>query len=131
MLNLKNGSKYSFKTIAPALLSHSFSNMVLEAEMNYRLVKRHYDIDTLAASLIAYLPEGVDEDYTKYKYFMFRGESGGEVILASEWIKADTIQESVDTYQDLRIHGATQRDISILKNVLGLAGYNTVSVLQS
>ena len=53
------------------------------------------------------------------------------MILASEWIKADTIQESVDTYQDLRIHGATQRDISILKNVLGLAGYNTVSVLQS
>ena len=113
------------------MLSHSFTNVILEAEMNYRLVKRHYDIDTMAASLIAYLPEGVDEDYTKYKYFLFRGETGGEVVLASEWIKADTIQESVDTYQDLRIHGATQRDISILKNVLGLAGYNTVSVLQS
>ena len=118
MGTLKNGSKYSFSTIAPAILGHNFRNMLLEGEFSYRLASKMYPVDTTAAAVAVYLPDGISVDQTTYTYYLFRSEdSGTDLMIASEWIKTDSIQESLDTYQDIRIHGATQKDIAIIKNV--------------
>ena len=118
MGTLKNGSKYTFATIAPAILGHNFRNMVLEGELSYRLAARTYPVDTTAAAVAAYLPEGISQDQTTYTYYLFRSEdSGSDLLIASEWIRTDSIQESLDTYQDIRIHGASQKDIAIIKNI--------------
>lgn len=70
MGTLKNGSKYTFATIAPAILGHNFRNMVLEGELSYRLAARTYPVDTTAAAVAAYLPEGISQDQTTYTYYL-------------------------------------------------------------
>lgn len=128
MITLKNGSKYNFSTVAPAILGHKFKNMVLEGMVSYRVASKTYPIDSTAASVKAYLPPEVSHDYTAYTYYMFRSEdTGADLLIASEWIKLDSLQENLDTYLDIRIHGAALKDIAVVKNILGLAGFSTVS----
>lgn len=132
MSSLKNGSKYTFSTIAPAILGHNFSNMVLEGVFSYRVAAKSYPVDTMAAAVSAYLPDGISRDQTTYTYYTFRSEdTNTDLTIASEWIKQDSIQESLDTYLDMRIHGASQKDVAVIKNILGLAGFSTVSLLGS
>ena len=132
MVNLKNGSKYTFTTVAPVILGNNFRNMTLEGTISYRVATRSYPVDIAAAAVMAYLPEGISHDHTTYTFYLFRSEdSNSDLIIAAEWIKSESIQESLDTYQDIRIHGTSQKDIAVIKNILGLAGFTTVSVLST
>lgn len=128
MLNLRNGLRYNFNTIAPSILGQTYTNVLLEGSVTYRIASK-YNVDHTQASLLPYLPDGVSRKHTDYNYYIFRTETGSELILAYEWIREESIVENTDSFLDIRIQGASIQDIRTVKSILGYAGFNTVSPL--
>lgn len=129
MKQLKNGLRYTFNTVAPSILGRNYTNVLLEGSISHRLANKMYNIDYTQASLLPYLNDTVSKKHTDYNYYIFRTETGNELVLAYEWLVEDSIKEINDTYLDIRIQGASTQDIQFIKNIIGLAGYSNISIL--
>lgn len=128
MYQFNINDRYTFDTIAPAILGQRFKNATLLGSMSYAMAKSYGHIDTLAASVKAYLPAGMSTDHTKYTYYSFTTEAGGNLLIAYPWIVESSIARANSQTLVVRVADSDINTGVKVRNVLAQAGFTVTDI---
>ena len=125
------GKTYSFDTKAPSILSLHFKNAQLQGQVAYAIAKKtsSKSLDVLASQVLPSLPAGSPSDPRAYNWLIFQTESGSTEVIASLWIKEETITEVTTKITYIEVQDANYAiDGQRLRELIVAAGYNKVTI---
>lgn len=131
MYDYKNGKLYTFATYAPSQLGNDYQNAkclgVLSADL---AVAVGVDIYSKHALIYPTIPKtnNVPDDPTQYNYVAFLTQSGNRVVLGAPWIDETSISVVGGMIITAVIDSVTPDDVPIIKQILALNNYKSVSV---
>ena len=128
--SLSNGKSYSFDTIHAGILGATFLGARLTGTMEYSTAKLvDPNIDNTQAALLPYLKPTDSIKHTSYTYYVFQTQTKDKLVLAREWVRMESVNEFTQDSLTIVVHGANAGNTSELRKILGLAGFNSVSIL--
>lgn len=129
--NLVVGKKYSFYTLAPAILGSRFENLTLNGIVNYEIAKTIRNIQDTQRQVYPILPEGTSDKFQNYNYLLFSTIENGILVLAEEWIDKNSIQTDFTIIANIEIRNVTATQIPLLRDILTTNGFNSFSITTS
>lgn len=90
-INLNIGVSYTFNTLAPGILQAVVKNAKLKAVLDYETATKYDNIDLKYRQIYPQLPNGTPDSPSTCQYFLFKSESGENIIMADQWIDQGTI----------------------------------------
>ena len=122
---------YNFNTISLTVLKPTYKNLKAVSNMGYKQAIRYSGIyndvvttrQQLEAETGVSLVEAVDA-----RYVLFEDEYGNEVMLAEDWIEADSIVLVTSIALELQILNISSSDVSIITNTLRALGYDHMEI---
>lgn len=118
---------YSF-SVYPTIITTVFNNVTVLGVMAYEIATQHADLAALHISYYPYLPAGTPDDPELFDYLMVRLENGEVTILATVWIKENTVVENDSFGVQVLIEGIKTNDIIRLRDVLTVNGFNNYTI---
>lgn len=90
----------SFQVYPSSIFGDVYHDLTLTDIASYSTTK-FFGFDALAehAKALPYLPAGIDQDPTRYRYLVFKPSQGKHIVVPEPWIKTDTIKviKMIDT----------------------------------
>lgn len=119
---------YTFETIAPNFIGARYANMKLTDILSFpNAIKKREDLVTVNQNIVSNVPGAVNLAAADLEYLEFISPDGQKVILAKQWIDANTIVDITElggghivTY---KLQLANLDDITIINNNLKELGY--------
>lgn len=118
---------FNFTTKAPAILGNSFTNMRVKGIMDFEEGVKYRDIATLHSTVKPTIG-GIADDVKDLTFILFETLDGEDVLLAKEYINADSVAQVQSVNIRAEINNVTTEDISIIKTKLQELGYSNVTV---
>lgn len=119
---------FTFETIAPQQIGARYANMKLTDILSFpNAIKKREDLATINQNIISNIPGAINLAAADLEYLEFVDPAGQKVILAKQWIDADTVVDITElggghivTY---KLQLANLDDISIINQGLKELGY--------
>lgn len=81
------------------------------------------DVVGMAIAIYPSLPQGTNKDYKQYQYVKLRLNGGGEICVANEWIKPQTIKTIEDITATFTVSGISASDVDAIARILTAYNY--------
>ena len=128
MYNFTVGARYTFDTVAPAILGATIKNAKLQAIVNFDFANTISNMTLEHHRMRAYMPAGsAFDDPSQFAYLIIMTETGSRMAIAYPWIKESTISKITATAAIITIIGVGSSDVVKIRNLLALAGYNNIT----
>lgn len=99
-MNLKTRRKYSFRTLAPAVLGVEVKNATLTMIVDYDEAIRRDTVDLRFKTIYRVLDPKPINDPRVHDYYVFKTEQGSELVLCSVWIdEASIVEVTVENFR--------------------------------
>jgi len=131
MYNYQIGTSYNFLTLAPAILGTQFNNATLLSIMNHDTAMKFANIDQQAQIVYPALPAGTPNNPQSYVYLLFQTSAGTNVVLANVWINESSITVATTATITVTVTKVTTADVTVIRNILLNAGYNSIQIVTS
>lgn len=118
---------YNFATKSPAILGNQFTNMKVRGIMDFEEGVKYRDIATLHSTVKSSIP-GIADDVKDLTFILFETLDGENVLLAKEYINADSVVQVQTVNVRAEINNVTTEDITIIKTKLQELGYTNFTV---
>lgn len=76
------------------------------------------------------LPTGTPKDYRNYQYLKVRLTNGTDTVVATKWIKENTLVVHNDVAIQVNIRGINPSDINKIRGILQAYNYTDFSIEQ-
>ena len=122
-LNFKINARYSFEVYPASILGQDFASVEVVSIMNASSAMREEDVKTLHRQVYAHLPEGTPENYLHQTYIKILTPSGASRILATSWIREDTVLERGSLNAVVTIPDVLPQEADIIRQALSQSGF--------
>jgi hypothetical protein len=123
------GKTYTFDTKSPYLGS-KVTNAKLQAILNYEVARKYSNIDLTYRIVHPTLPPGTPDSVETSQYFLFRSESGEDLVMADIWIQDSTVDEVGHISFKVTVEKASIADIEVVRSAMVSLGYIDFSITQ-
>lgn len=129
MYNFQANSRYTFETYSPSILGQRHIGVrCLVGNCDYKFALSQENVHITQTKVQSDLPAGAPSDPSKNTYCIFETAAGTKLVLAIAWIAESSIVQTNFNDLSVVIHNAQPEDAIKVKQVLGAAGYNMVTV---
>lgn len=122
MTQFINNVAYSFSTYPPAITT-KFKNAIVLGTVTYTFAKPFADLSALHAAYYPYLPEGTPDDPSVFEYLMLQLDSGATTVVATAWIKPETITRADSFPVQVLLPNVSPSDIPRIRDMLTVNGF--------
>lgn len=120
---------YNFNTVSMSVLDFSYKNLTVLSYLGFDQAIKYSgvynDVVTIREQLIVETSKSFIESKDAI-YVLFKSGDGTEVLLAEDWIDADSIELVQDISLALTIKDITTSDTAIIMDTLRALGYNDI-----
>jgi len=124
------GKVYTFNTLAPSLLGATLTNMKLKSILDFDTVSKLTNIELQYRRIYPLLPINSVNDPKATVYYVFKAESGSDVIIAEQWVDQPTITEITSINFRVNISNTTLQDMNTLRDILNSMGITNYTIDQ-
>lgn len=121
--NLEVLRTYSFDVHTAPVTGNNFKNVTLLGIVDYETAGQYIDVVAQHRACYPFLPSGLVDDYTLYRYLKIKTQSGAITCLAYEWVRADTIVESQAKTAIIKLANVSPDQQTAIRNALVLNGF--------
>lgn len=125
--NWKTNTSYNF-SVFPTIITTVFNNVLVTGVMSYELASQFGDLESMHQAYYAYLPDGTPDDPTLFDYITVKLPSGERTVLATAWIKENTIQQRNAAALRIVMDNVNVADIPRLRDVLTTNGFTNYTI---
>lgn len=119
---------YSFETLSPSILGQRFIGARLIGSVDYKMALAIENVGVKQVQVQADLPDGAPTKPEENTYHVFETQAGDRRVFAASWINEQTITNNNFRDTTVIVHNTQPEDAIKIKQVLGAAGYNMVSI---
>jgi len=120
---------YNFNTVSMSVLDFSYKNLTVLSYLGFDQAIKYSgvynDVVTIREQLIVETSKSFIESKDAI-YVLFKSSDGTEVLLAEDWVDADSIELVQDISLALTIKDITTSDTAIIMDTLRALGYNDI-----
>ena len=121
---------YNFNTLPVSLLGAVIKNAKLLAILDYEMALKYDNVALKYRQIYPALPQGTPDQPELCTYFLFKSESGEDVIFADQWIDMSTVEVVDHVNIQVVFTEASIQDISRIRDLLSAAGYRNYTIKQ-
>lgn len=118
----KTGKKYNFSCWGSEILGNDFKSIEVEGVVNYATAKRFLDVDAWHSMMFPTLPEGTPDRPQDFEYLLIKTNMSDSeskaTVLATVWIKEDSVTLVDDINFNVKIRGRSIEDIDRVRLML-------------
>lgn len=120
---------YSFSTVAPNILGDAYRNATVVGILDFESANREMDVTAMFKQVMPYITESsAVRNPRTADYIRVRLENGNTTILATAWIKTDTVQKKSSQSIKITIPNATPADLNTVRMALQSNGIMTYDI---
>lgn len=128
----ETNATYSFETLAPAILGAKHKNAMCTGELSYgTAVRAGYNVGALYRDIYVHLPVGTPDTPKLLRYYEFKTEAGGDLIVCEQWVDSSTIEKLEHLDVTMEFNRISPSDLKQITDLLRASGYPPSSVAQS
>ncbi len=125
------GKRYTFNTLAPAMLGTVIENAKLVSIMDYEnIVKQENFIKNTYANILPLLANGTPTDPRSSIYYIFETLSGDRKVLSQYWVDEGTIEEIQLINFKVTVTDSSLGKMTTVRNLLNSAGITNFNIEQ-
>lgn len=125
------GKKYTFSTLAPAILGATIKNAELVSIVNFdNVIKYNNFISNTYANILPVLSEGTPTDPKSSVYYIFKTESGADLAISQYWVDEESIQVVESINFKVTVTDASIEDMTTVRNLLLSAEITSFNIEQ-
>lgn len=129
-MNLEIGKTYTFATTAPGILGTEIKNALLESILSFNVATKYDNIVLKYRQIYPQLPQGTPNTPESCIYFLFKTESGEEVVFADQWINESTIEVIEHINFQVLFTSAAIQDMTRVRDAMNALGYTNFQIKQ-
>lgn len=126
--NFETNSTYSFDIYPRAYFDTDFTNVTVLGTVGYEMAAKYADIYSLHVQVYPTLPENTPNDPKAFTYLIIKTTTGSTTVIATSWIKEDTIELIVARTMVVTIDNVSSSDINRVRNALVQNGFNNLDI---
>lgn len=116
--------RYNFSCHASAILGASYSNVKVISILDYKSALKLRELNSIQRQVYPSLPVGTPSDPRSYTYYVFEIENGIQLVLAYNWIIADSIVTVQSLDMVVKVFNITDSDVETVRGQLRRLGYS-------
>lgn len=124
------GKIVSFDTYAQYLLGTSYKRCKVLGILDVDSARHLADVEAISVAIYPALPTGTPKDYRNYQYLKVRLTNGTDTVVATKWIKENTLVVHNDVAIQVNIRGINPSDINKIRGILQAYNYTDFSIEQ-
>lgn len=128
MPNLNISQVYTFNTNAPSVLGATIKNAKLIGIVDYNSALKLDNVLLKFRQIYPLLPAGTLDNPEACVFYVFRTESGAEIVLADQWIDDTTVTLVEGVNFTITLTNASNSDISRIRDALNALGYTNYNI---
>lgn len=125
------GKRYTFNTLAPAILGTTVRNAKVMAIADFRYACTFINVPLIQRNVFPSLPLGTPDSPEHYTYYVLEGESGNVTVLADAWIQESSIELYVASTINVSLPNVSLTDVQKIRDALNLMGYSGFNITVS
>lgn len=118
---------YDFN-VYPSIIGTVFKNVTVLGLLTYELASNYGDLVSWHQQYYPYLPDGTPDDPELFEYLLVRLESGEKTVLATSWIKLNTVTLTNKFSVQVVMENINSSDIIRIRDVLTVNGFHSYTI---
>ena len=118
---MDRGKYYTFRTIAPGVLGAEYNNVKLASVLDYTDALKKRNVIQIQAAVYPYITDTTVK-IEDYSFYVFRGDSGEDIVLAGPWIDPSSVVETTTQNATIVITDTDNNSVNTLKSLMNALG---------